>query len=493
MAHIDQVQPPLKFIPPEFNPWVLRSMKFLSPYWLERQSAIKEIQVQHPERLVEQFAQFYQGKTRLLIAFRHPSVDDPLVLLQLFSRLLPKFAQQQHVSLPKLIHCHFLYDRGIPLWAGPWIGWLFSQLGGVPIQRGKLDLVALKTARKLLVEGKFPFAAAPEGATNGHSEIVSPIEPGVAQLGFWAMEDIENLKQEDIIILPLGLRYQYVTPPWAAIDQLLTELETNAGMAPLKLESASAVVPEINTNQTLAHLKPHEKLRYARLYRLGQNCVEILEDYYARFYQKTFKPNKASLSEPESPNEPNLKLTLSNSQDENALFRDRLQALLDTVLNVAEEFFSITPKGGVIDRCRRLEQAGWSRIYRDDLGELQTLSPLEKGLANRIAEEASLRLWHMRLVENVVAVTGQYVRQKPTVERFAETSLLMWELMARIKSGDSGQPPRLGVRQVTIKVGEPIPVSAYWTQYKQSRREAKRAVETLTAELQQVFENLITD
>ncbi|WP_071599813.1 hypothetical protein [Mastigocladopsis repens] len=44
-------------------------------------------------------------------------------------------------------------------------------------------------------------------------------------------------------------------------------------------------------------------------------------------------------------------------------------------------------------------------------------------LGDRIAEEANLRMWHMRLVESFVAVTGNYVHEKPTAERFAETTL----------------------------------------------------------------------
>jgi len=76
-------------------------------------------------------------------------------------------------------------------------------------------------------------------------------------------------------------------------------------------------------------------------------------------------------------------------------------------------------------RCRRLE-AGWTYIYREDLQDLKALSPLDGGLADWIAEEASLRMLHMRLVESFVAVTGTYVLEKP-FERFAETALLMFD------------------------------------------------------------------
>jgi len=83
-------------------------------------------------------------------------------------------------------------------------------------------------------------------------------------------------------------------------------------------------------------------------------------------------------------------------------------------------------QGSLIERCRRLE-AGWTYIYREDLQDGKALSPLDRGLADWIAEEASLRMLHMRLVESFVAVTGTYVLEKPTVERFAETALLMFD------------------------------------------------------------------
>ncbi|RMD67952.1 MAG: hypothetical protein D6822_07755 [Cyanobacteria bacterium J149] len=50
--------------------------------------------------------------------------------------------------------------RGILLWAGQGIGWLYSHLGATPIQRGKLDRLGLKSARELFLNRNFPLAAA---------------------------------------------------------------------------------------------------------------------------------------------------------------------------------------------------------------------------------------------------------------------------------------------------------------------------------------------
>jgi hypothetical protein len=166
----------------------------------------------------------------------------------------------------------------------------------------------------------------------------------------------------------------------------------------------------------------------------------------------------------------------------------RLKGLLDVALQVAEEYFNLKPKGSVIDRCRRLEQAGWDYIYREDIKNIAALSPLERGLADRLAEEANLRMWHMRLVESFVSVTGRYVEEKLTAERLAETTLLLWDVLARIKGGNPFGRPKLAKQQVQMTVGEPISVSDRWEGYQTSRR---LAVAELTQDLQSALEAMI--
>lgn len=170
------VQPSLEFIPPVLNPLVLRLTKLLLPALVRSQTAITHIQADNTSVLAELYRDFEAGKTRFMMAFRHPSPQDPFCMAYLLHSLVPQMARQKQISLQRPVHAHFLYDRGIPLWAGARVGWLFSNLGGIPIHRGKVDRLGLRTARNLLVNGSYPMAAAPSGATNGHGEIVSPLE-----------------------------------------------------------------------------------------------------------------------------------------------------------------------------------------------------------------------------------------------------------------------------------------------------------------------------
>lgn len=461
------VQPPLEFIPPKFDPKVLWVVQRLLPFAMRQRTAIRDIEVKHIEVLADLYRQFQAGKIRLLLAFRHPSADDPFCLCHMLWKLLPAAAQKQGIPFQQPTHAHFIYDRGIPLWAGDWVNWLYPRLGGTPIHRGKLDLTGLRSARDLFANGPFPMMAAPEGATNGHSEIVSPLEPGISQLSFWCIEDLAKAgRTEQVVILPIGLQYCYINPPWTALRQILTELEADTGLA---LE-----YPDVANDASEATL-------YKRLYRLGEYLLSVMENYYVRFYHKTLPAvNNSNVAKSAET------LPLISAE----VFAVRLNALLDAALQVAEEFFGFMPKGSLIDRCRRLEQASWDYVYREDLN-LGTIAPLERGLADRLAEEADLRVWHMRLVESFVAVTGKYVQEKATAERFAETTLLIWDMVCRIKGNSPFNRPKLGAQRGIITVGEPILVSERWESYKGGRKNAKQAVETLTRDLQTALEAMI--
>ncbi|NES81822.1 MAG: 1-acyl-sn-glycerol-3-phosphate acyltransferase, partial [Moorea sp. SIO2B7] len=442
--------------PPAFNSTVLRIVRGLLPWWLRSQVGITEIKTNNVEVLADLYSQFNQGKTRFLIAFRHPSTNDPFCLANLLWNSVPQAAKKQGITLKYPVHSHFIYDRGIPIWAGSLVGWLFSQLGGISIQRGKLDRAGLRSARDLMANGKLPMAASPEGGTNGHSEIISPLEPGISQIGFWCLEDLQTAgRSEQVVIVPLGIQYSYVDPPWTQLEQLLSKLEADVGIEPPKSQEKLSET-EINDHKQL----------YLRLLRLGERLLSLMEKFYSEFYYQSLP-------------------SVPSSEDPNEEIKARLEALLELALKVSEQHFKVKPKGSFIDRCRRLEQAGWNRIYRQDYN---SLSPVEYGLGNWVAAQASLYMGHMRMVEQFSAVTGKYVLEKPTAERFAETLLIVSKVVNYLKGGSRTKLPRLGKQRIEMTVGQPISLSERWEAYQTSRRQA---VADLTQDLQNALENLI--
>ncbi|MBF2077015.1 MAG: 1-acyl-sn-glycerol-3-phosphate acyltransferase [Synechococcales cyanobacterium T60_A2020_003] len=467
---ITQVQPPLEFIPPQYTPSIQRAAKVLLPPFMRWSLGIIEHDTAKTEILVDLYEKFQSDRARFLIAFRHPSPTDPFCIAHFLWNQVPTVARQRGVQLKRPTHAHFVYDRGIPLWAGQVAGWGIARLGGTPIRRGGLDRKGLKSVRSLFAEGQFPMAASPEGGTNQHNELVSPLEPGIAQFGFWCHDDRLSMNQPaEVFLLPLGVQYNLVGQPWRKVEAMLRQLEKTAGLydaSDLQLQD-----DQFPTEEQLAGL-------YKRLYALGWKLLSEMEGYYLRFYRHALPAEIVeALTKVQARNE---------MPPENDGLAHRLQTLLSAALTVAEQFFQLPTKGGIIDRCRRVEQAAWERIYREDI-VLNGLTPVEQGLADRIAEEANLRLWHMRLVENFVSVTGQYVMENPSVDRFADTLTLLWKTVARIERNEVS-PPNLGDRKVLITVGDPISVSDRWLAYQSNRRQA---VSLLTQDLQDALENLI--
>ncbi|MEL6816852.1 MAG: 1-acyl-sn-glycerol-3-phosphate acyltransferase, partial [Cyanobacteria bacterium J06598_3] len=347
-----RAQPALDFIPPNYSPWLRWIMRPVMPAWTAWQTDISEVETRNAKTLAKLYHEFEAGKTRILLAFRHPNPTDPYVLSHLLWQQLPVTARQLglKISTP---HSHFIYDRGIPLWAGSYLGWVFSRLGGVPIQRGKLDLLALKTARKLFSEGRFPLAAAPEGGNNGHNEIVSPLEPGLAQLSFWCAEDLKAQgREESVVILPVGIQYRYLEAPWPQLNALITQLEKDSGIG--RPESAElAELQQLMSSRGAVVDAEHSAL-YGRMYRVAEHLLSLMESYYRDFYGATFESVRSEKAEAEGAQE-----VAGSSNVPNDQLVERLRSLMNESLQVAESYFKVRPKGTLIDRCRKIEQAGW--------------------------------------------------------------------------------------------------------------------------------------
>ncbi len=112
-------------------------------------------------------------------------------------------------------------------------------------------------------------------------------------------------------------------------------------------------------------------------------------------------------------------------------------------------------------------------------------------MADWIAEEADLRMRHMRLVESFVAVNSTHIQEQPTAEKFAETTLLMFDMLSRIKDTKFPGRPRLGWKEAQITVGEPISVTEHWENLQGDRHAVRQAVSDLTKDLQVALEKLL--
>ena len=385
------------------------------------------------EALAEAFAAQQSGACNLLIAFRHPSTRDPVVMADLFWNGIPRAARRLKLQLPRPIQLRFLYDRGIPIWAGPVIGWLLQRSGGIAIHRGRLDRPALAQARGALAQGRYPLVVAPEGATNNLSSEMAPLEPGVAQIAFWAAEDMASIDDARTLhVIPVGIRYGWRRPDWRALDARLIALEQHLG------------VDRSPTDD-----------RRDRLLGIGANLIGALEQL------------ERLRSEPNRP------------------LAERIENYRLHGLQKAESHFGLRASGTLQERCRRIEQAAWDRIYRDNI---EQLPPLERSLADWEAREADLQLTRMRLVEHFTSVSGHYLSDQRDFDRFGEMVQLVEEAIGWIEDRPWTGSPCFGPQRVELSVGEPIAVDSRLQEY---RRDRRQAVQTLTGDLHDALAQLM--
>lgn len=452
---LTRVQPPLKIYPPKVNKFILKVIRFLDPFWLRWQCGIKQIETRYVDRLVTVTKRFQENQSRYIIAFRHPTTDDPFGMLYLLAYAVPEQAKEMGIKLQHIPHSAFVYDRGISLWAGDYINSLFPALGGISIFRGKLDRPALNLMRKQITDGDMPLSMAPEGGTNGKSEMIAELEPGVAQIGFWAAEDLQKQgRTEEMLIIPVGIQYEYPSSAWGAIDAAIATIEKECGLSkpPISAET-----------------------RYQRLYELGSYLVQWVSSYYQTFY-RNHAPREQELTD---------------SDD----IATRIDDLTDRILTVAEINLGIKAKGTAIDRCRRLEQAIWDRIFRNDIKDIEQLSEVERSFADQLALEASYSNWHMKIAESIIGITNDYVRQHPSPSRYIEVIKILWSVLNRVTERDPKstfkQAPNFGDRKLYLSVAEPISVSSRLAEYQSSRNAAKECTRKLTEEIAKSLNDLI--
>ncbi|NJL98595.1 MAG: 1-acyl-sn-glycerol-3-phosphate acyltransferase [Synechococcaceae cyanobacterium SM2_3_2] len=490
MDSMTTAQPPLQFIPPAYNPWAYRLVKWIGPLWLRQR--IYPITADGLDTLVDCYQQFEAGHHRFVLAYRHPTNMDPYCLMYTLTQLVPQAAKARGIRLKKAPNSHFLYDRGVHLWLGSLGRWMLPSLGGISIQRGKLDRPALRASRELFLNGEWPLAIAPEGAINGHNRILNPLEPGVAQLSYWCLEDLHKAGRdhEDVVILPIGIRYTYHDDLLPPLQDLLSQLEKDCGLPSLPLPNK--LEPDKLEPDKLGPESMREQHLYVRMLRVGDALLATLETFYRAFYPDVDADELAThLEDPRYTQG----IQLPELAETVKTMRIRLARLLDVALQVAERRLQLKvkgngAKGNLVERRHAVEQAGWDRIFRADIPDLETLSPIERGLADRLAQEADLHLWHMRLAETFTGIIGQTVDLRPPQERLVETTLHLWEVVSRIKGEDplGRRTPHLGRKSAHLTIGDPISVSSRWPEYQSNRRQA---MSDLLADVQRGLEKTL--
>lgn len=443
-------------------------IRTLGPLYVKVALRLDRLELRGAERLARAWRDFQAGRSRLILAFRHPYGDEPQLFSYLFDLIVPREARRIDAALPHRTHARFVHGYEVPLWSGPLVRWLLPRIGAVPVHHAHYDSASVARIRAIAREGDFPLALAPEGQVSYRSETLPRIENGTARIAFWCAEDLERVGRSlPVLILPLSVHYRWDESEIGRIEALVAGLERRCGIAP------SPKPPALSSARRTA-LK-------ARLAVLDLALLGLAESLYGLRPAAGLKAAGSAAG---------MGAAAPPTRD------SRLAALIDTALERAESMLGINGAGVRTDRIARLyriRQEGWDRIYPDR--SLDTMKPLERELSDRRAGEAWYAMRHMETVDLACYLDSDYIEGRPgeggpSFDRLVECAYSLADLASRLVGGDISNRPNLLRKRAVVIAAEPIDVGARLSDY---RRDRKAAVEAVTARIARAYDGCIQE
>ncbi|MCC5816638.1 MAG: 1-acyl-sn-glycerol-3-phosphate acyltransferase [Leptospira sp.] len=208
------------FIPPKFNYPFLWFTDFSLPFLFKLIHNLESVEVSDEDRALLKTLK----NERLIVISNHPTTKEPPVIYTLANIMSSRF--------------HYMASREVFDWAGGFVGEFIQSIGAYSVIAGTNDRDSLKATRNLLASPGGKLALFPEGEpTSGLNDTLLPFQPGIAQLGFWGMEDaIKKDPEAKVQVLPCFIKYKMSQPKDAMqkdMDRSLEILENKMGITKL--------------------------------------------------------------------------------------------------------------------------------------------------------------------------------------------------------------------------------------------------------------------
>lgn len=397
---------PFKFRPPKTSRVWVRTVQRLLPLFERLDSTMVPVDFDPSD--VDRLRALRGA--RVVLTPNHPEGVEPYVLFRLARLLGTEF---------NYIAAKEAFEKPPP--AFRWLSWLgmyapiMQRLGVYSVVRGTADRDCFRTTREILVQGERWLVLFPEGEVCWHSEALMPLQPGAAQFGFWALEDLSKVgPPPPLYFVPVAIRFLFVEDVRRSIRRTLERLERKLKFGP-----------------TAASLTLYERLR-----RVGEAVLAINEKRYG------VKP---------APDE-SLGQRITN-------VKELILSRIAIAVGVKQ-----SPETPLLERVRELFNA-LDRLVYEEYGE----DAYEKQVQNLSAEEIRTLYSELFRMLHIAGFHDGYVRETLTAERFYDVlGQLEWEVF-RHRS-------HWGVRRVKVKVGEPINLTEKLETYRSNKRAAREEV-----------------
>jgi 1-acyl-sn-glycerol-3-phosphate acyltransferase len=308
-------------------------------------------------------------------------------------------------------------------------GWVLNHLGAYSVIRGVPDRESLRMTRRLLGEMNRKVVIFPEGEIYEYNDTLLAFQSGVAQIGFWTLDDLAKAGAEpELPLVPVAIKYRCSDWPRSAIDASLRDLERALALPATRGLSS-----------------------YARLLQVGRRVLSALER------QEGIRP------------------------DESAALNERIAAARRKLLErVARAIGSeVDSRQSPADQLHLLFHAlkSWVGVLPGEHSDYD-----ERLYARRMAVAEPL-FRDLHRLQNFIAVTGDYVAAEATAERFLD-------VLSRLEREVFGQVRHPVPRDAVVRIGEPIRLEARVDAYRANKRQT---VSDVTAELERSIRDMLRD
>ena len=377
--------------------------------------------VPHKERTIfEAFDRALSGKSRLIIAFRHPNGGEPQLLTWFFLFKLRKCAAKYGIRYKRWPHAVFIYGYEVVRWGG-WVSrFIMPGVGAMPIYHSKMDTKGMSRIYKAITDDSHPVAIAPEGQVSYIADSVTRLEPGVIRIGFNAAEHLEKKNPGcPVEVLPLSIHFRFGSWGKGTVEFLLRRIE--------KFCSFSN--------------KEKKKLSFqARLKKCRDYILQINEERY------------------------NIK------SDDSISFEERIEKIANAALETAEQMLNLKTEGDYFARQHKVRQICWDRIFIPNEYNLKKIPPIKRSVMDLRAGEA----WYIARHEELANLCWYFKTPLPPDEsplhNKIEYTQNLHDFANRTMGGAFSNSVSIFPRRVIIKTAPVINLTERLPNYKEDRK-----------------------
>ena len=419
---ITKAFPNVRIPEPRVSKLAILIIKILGRLYLFLYYGVAHILLYDDKIILDAFERALAGKSRCIIAFRHPNGGEPQLLTWFFLFKLKVIAAKRGISLARPPHAVFVYGYEVVRWGGWAPRYMMPNLGAMPIHHSKLDRSGMNRIYKAITEGLYPLALAPEGQVSYTTDSVPRLEPGIFRMGFRAAEQLISTKPDcPVEILPVSFHFRF--GPWGRkiTENLLKRIEKLCGL-----------YSRDNKKKPTA-----ERLRLSR-----EHILEVNERRYR------IKSNPA------------------------LPFEERLDNVINKALETAEQMLGMSSEGDLFSRMYLVRQHCWDRIFLPNLGSLKGFSDIERNVKDLEAGEAWYITRHQEIVDFCWYFRKSLPDENTVYHNYVEYVQNLWDFASRTMGGAYANRVSVFPRKVIIDVSPPINLSERLSSFKTDKKTA---------------------